>query len=344
MKKLVSVILTLCLVLACVPAGAEGSRFVISAESRTLDLTGDGYLVTRDDDGSGFMTDEEYAEFLRSPYARMENTWLLAQHLELIKYVGAFGEGGVTRYDYSLDGDGTADIHIFYFENPDGCEIYVCASDNPSCAAATIRPALPASEAPAHDYYYWSPLTFILKPSVSHATGLYALSETGATYLKAATAGAASVKIPDTIPGTDVPVTKIADNAFKGMKSLTKATIGKNIKEIGKNAFAKCAKLKTVSGGANVEIIGDSAFSGCKALKAFTIGKNARQIGKKAFYKCAGLKKITIKSKLLTKSTVGSSAFKGIYKTATIKVPKAVKKDYSKWLLKKGVKKTMKIK
>ena len=154
------------------------------------------------------------------------------------------------------------------------------------------------------------------------------------------------MKIPDTVKvgNTTVPVTKIADNAFKGEKKLSKVTIGANIKEIGKNAFANCAKLKTVSGGANLEIIGDSAFSGCKALKKFTIGAKVIKIGKKAFYKCAALKKLTIKSVLLTKSTVGSSAFKGINASATIKVPKAVKKDYSKWLLKKGIKKTMKIK
>ncbi len=164
--------------------------------------------------------------------------------------------------------------------------------------------------------------------------------------MKPAKKDASRIKIPDTVTvaSMTVPVTRIADNAFKGQKKLTKVTIGKNIKEIGKNAFAKCVKLKTVSGGANLEIIGDSAFSGCKALTRFTIGAKVTKIGKKAFYKCSALKKITIKSKLLTKSTVGSAAFKGIYKTATIKVPKAVKKDYSKWLLKKGVKKTMKIK
>ncbi len=76
----------------------------------------------------------------------------------------------------------------------------------------------------------------------------------------------------------------------------------------------------------------------------FTFAPMVNKIGKKAFYKCAALKKITIKSTLLTAKTVGSSAFKGINAGATIKVPKAVKKEYTKWLLKKGIKKTMKIK
>ena len=179
----------------------------------------------------------------------------------------------------------------------------------------------------------------------SDATGSYAIENGEAEYQKPAKAGS-SVKVPDTVAvnGQSVPVTRIADNAFKGQKKMTKVTLGANIREIGKNAFANCAKLKTVSGGANLEVIGDSAFSGCKVLKSVTIGAKVNKIGKKAFYKCAALKKVTIKSVLLTKSTVGSAAFKGINAKATIKVPKSVKKEYTKWLLKKGVKKTMKIK
>ena len=137
---------------------------------------------------------------------------------------------------------------------------------------------------------------------------------------------------------------RIGDSAFMNCKELAKFTVGRNVREIGKGAFQNCAKLKTVSGGAGLVSIGESAFAGCKKLAKFTIGAKVKTIGKKAFYKCAALKKLTIKSKLLTKNSVGASAFKGIYKKATVKVPKAVKKEYTKWLLKKGVKKTMKIK
>ena len=41
---------------------------------------------------------------------------------------------------------------------------------------------------------------------------------------------------------------------------------------------------------------------------------------------------------------VGAKAFKGIYKKAVIKVPKAQKKKYKKLLAKKGQAKTVKIK
>ena len=229
--------------------------------------------------------------------------------------------------------DGSYTLRVFNEQkNPDK---YSDAASAFAEVALTVGPADPDEpEEPS------------LPETFADATGSYAIDISGgATYQKPAGSGA-SAKIPDTITvnGQTVPVTKIADNAFKANKKLTKVTLGKNIKEIGKNAFANCAKLKSVSGGTNVEVIGDSAFSGCKALKSFTIGAKVNKIGKKAFYKCAALKKITIKSVFLTKSTVGSGAFKGIHPKATIKVPKAVKKDYTKWLLKKGVKKTMKIK
>ena len=54
------------------------------------------------------------------------------------------------------------------------------------------------------------------------------------------------------------------------------------------------------------------------------------------------MKSITIKSKKLSK--VGAGAFKGINKKATISVPKAKKKAYTKLLKGKGQAKTVKIK
>ena len=90
--------------------------------------------------------------------------------------------------------------------------------------------------------------------------------------------------------------------------------------------------------------IADNAFKGLKKLNTVTIGKNVKDIGKNAFSGCGKLKTITIKSELLTKSSIKSTAFKGINAKATIKVPKAKKKEYEKFLYKKGVPKTAKIK
>lgn len=82
-----------------------------------------------------------------------------------------------------------------------------------------------------------------------------------------------SVKIFDKIKasGKTWKVTGVAANALKGNKKMESLTIGKNVKKIGKNAFANCRKLKKVT---------------IKSKKINTIGKNAfKNINKKATVK-----------------------------------------------------------
>ena len=340
MKRLITITLLLCLIAACVPAMAD--RPVPRGEARatasvpfTMDLS------------SGVAEFQEYTETFNSLLGIFDYMWMQPGFDLTNEYRD--------RYDYPYS---DVDPLLCYFDDldydgtPDIVEMYTDPDIHPQIMRIVVSPWC-SIKTDSFDFYCpgmtnapYSPLTFMFRKVVAVGTGRYKVGGGEAEYLKPAKKNAASVKIPAgiTVNGKAYPVTKIADNAFKNNKKLTKVTIGPNIKEIGKNAFANCAKLKTVSGGANVEIIGDSAFSGCKALKGFTIGAKVTRIGKKAFYKCSALRKITIKTRLLTAKTVGSSAFKGIYPAATIKVPKAVKKDYTKWLLKKGVKKTMKIK
>ena len=93
-----------------------------------------------------------------------------------------------------------------------------------------------------------------------------------------------------------------------------------------------------------VTAIAPNAFKGMKNLKTVTIGANIERIGRNAFRNCKNLKKITIKSTKLTKKTVEAGTFAGTNAKAVVRVPKACKKAYKKWLYKKGLKKTAKIK
>lgn len=134
---------------------------------------------------------------------------------------------------------------------------------------------------------------------------------------------ATKVVIPDTVTigGITYKVTAISDNACSGCKKIKSVTIGKHVTTIGNKAFFKCTSLKNIS-----------------------IPTSMKKIGKKAFYGCKKLKSITINPKKLKSKSVGTQAFKGIYKKAVIKVPKKQKKAYTKWLRKKGITKKMKIK
>ena len=77
-------------------------------------------------------------------------------------------------------------------------------------------------------------------------------------------------------------------------------------------------------------------------LKKVIIEKNIQKIAKNAFKGCKKLKKVTIKTTKL--KSIGTNAFKGIYKKATFKVPKKYLKKYKKMFTKKtGFVKTMKV-
>ncbi|MDO4399492.1 MAG: MBG domain-containing protein [Coriobacteriia bacterium] len=175
--------------------------------------------------------------------------------------------------------------------------------------------------------------------------------------------GKASVPATVKIGGKTFKVTSIAKNAFKG-RGITSVAIGKNVKSIGANAFAKCKKLTKVTGCANVTSIGTNAFSGdvklaavpaftkltsvgtsaflgCKSLKTFKLGAKVTTVGAKAFQNCKKLAQLTIKSAKLKK--VGKAALKGTAAKLKVKVPKAKKATYAKMLKTAGISKKAKV-
>ena len=144
-----------------------------------------------------------------------------------------------------------------------------------------------------------------------------------------------------TIPGS---VTEIGDKAFSGCTNLKSVKIPESVTEIGDKAFSGCKKLNSVTIGKNVAEIGDSAFVNCSALTKATLPANVTKLGSNIFKGCKKLKTITIKTKKLTSKNIAKNAFKGVGNKVTIKVPKKMKKAYTKLLRKKGLSKKVKIK
>lgn len=105
------------------------------------------------------------------------------------------------------------------------------------------------------------------------------------------------VTIPDTVTfaGKKYTVTGIGAKAFANNKKITKVTMGKNIKTIGKMSFYKCKKLKqVVIRSTKVTKIGQKAFYGnAKKLKV-KVPKS----------KVSKYKKLLKKSKVSSKLTV----------------------------------------
>jgi hypothetical protein len=116
------------------------------------------------------------------------------------------------------------------------------------------------------------------------------------------------VVIPGTFSfkGVKYKVIDIADNAFSGNTKVTSVTIPSTVRTIGKFAFYRCTKLKsvTISKKAELSSIGEQAFSGCTSLKEISI--NAETVGEAAFYGCTSLSKVTFGNKV---KEIGDYAF-----------------------------------
>ena len=155
----------------------------------------------------------------------------------------------------------------------------------------------------------------------------------------AATGNVTTVKIPAIVQinGQTYKITAVDANAFKNDTKIKTVIMGPNVTKIGDNAFYGCKNLSKVTLSSKTVSIGKNAFYKCTKLSAITIPATVKTIGTKAFYGCSKLKTITIKSKKLTSKNVGSSAFKGIYNKAKIKVPKAKWCAYKTLIKKKGV-------
>jgi len=95
-----------------------------------------------------------------------------------------------------------------------------------------------------------------------------------------------------TINGVSCKVTSIAPKAFRKKTKLTKVTIGKNVKTIGKDAFNGCRKLKTITIKSTVlKSVGKNAIKGIHKKAVIKVPKRKRAAYKKLFRSSTGFKK-----------------------------------------------------
>lgn len=109
------------------------------------------------------------------------------------------------------------------------------------------------------------------------------------------------VAIPDSVTTMGVYV-------FSGCTKLTSAVIGNQVAAIGNSAFAGCTALTDVTIGSNVATIDVFAFNGCSKLDEVNLPGSVTAIGKFAFYNCETLKTVLIPAGV---SAIGNNAFAG---------------------------------
>lgn len=140
------------------------------------------------------------------------------------------------------------------------------------------------------------------------------------------------------IPGC---FTSIGEGAFQAM-NLKNVTIPTTVKSIGKDAFADCAALETVTfkGGAGMYalldvitlaafksgdtpvVIRDGAFERCVSLKSFEIPAGVTEIGTDAFGGCRSLASVVIPDSV---TKIGVRGFGSCTALKKITIPDSVK-------------------
>lgn len=111
--------------------------------------------------------------------------------------------------------------------------------------------------------------------------------------------GLKEVELSDTVK-------TIGDYAFYSCEALTTLKLGKKLQTIGENAFDSCSALGKVEIPSSVTTVSKEAFSGCSKLSAVTLPDGLTTIGEKAFNLCPLLKEITVSANA---AEIGTMAF-----------------------------------
>ena len=113
----------------------------------------------------------------------------------------------------------------------------------------------------------------------------------------------------------------IGKNAFAGCSGLTSITIPSSWSSIGYGVFADCTGLTSVTIPDNIYSIDDTAFKDCTGLTSITIPNSVNGIGNQAFYGCTSLSSIIIPNSV---SYIGNGAFLFCNALTSIIIPEGV--------------------
>ncbi len=106
----------------------------------------------------------------------------------------------------------------------------------------------------------------------------------------------------------NLPVTKIAENAFMNEYKIYSVIIPDSVTTIGSSAFQNCSALTTITIPDSVTSIGNYTFIRSRKKTKVTITEGVTTNGRNTFIRCRALTTITIPDNV---TTIGSNAFEG---------------------------------
>lgn len=145
-------------------------------------------------------------------------------------------------------------------------------------------------------------------------------------------------------------IKSMGDYTFAGFSAMTSVSIPNSVKSIGRGAFQDCSGLTSIDIPNSVTSIGSSAFSGCTGLTSVAVPNGVAIVGSYAFNKCSGLTAVTLPNSLtdiesrafsgcnnltsvisyaMVPPTCDTTAFYGLYETATLYVPCSALENYA---------------
>lgn len=116
---------------------------------------------------------------------------------------------------------------------------------------------------------------------------------------------------------------EIGNSAFERCIALTEINVPDTVVSVGEGAFRYCSQLKEISIPDSVENLGASAFAYCRALESAELPKGITSISYETFYNCTALKSIAIPESV---TSIGRSAFEYCNSLDAVYIT-----DISKW-------------
>ena len=123
-----------------------------------------------------------------------------------------------------------------------------------------------------------------------------------------------SITIPDS-------VTSIGDCAFDGCETLASISIPNSVTSIGNETFTYCGSLKSITIPDSVTSIGEETFKYCNELESISISDRVTSIGKETFYCCKKLTSVNIPNGV---TSIGDRAFYTCESLTSISIPDSV--------------------
>ena len=116
-------------------------------------------------------------------------------------------------------------------------------------------------------------------------------------------------------------VVSIGTQAFSVCDSLTEITIPASVTSIGEAAFYSCSNLGEIIFMGNVESIGNGAFESCGSLNGVTLPEGLTEIGARVFAYCLNLTIVWLSDSI---ESISGSAFIGCSSLAEIRISAGV--------------------